>query len=299
MPSNLETKPAGTLYVIATPIGNLSDITPRAVEALKECEVICAEDTRRTRALLTHLGIHHKRVQALHAHSSERAVAQALEQVRAGTSVGLVTDAGTPCVSDPGTELIRACHREGLQVISVPGPSAVTTAIAASGLVNGAFLFLGFLPRKGAKRTEMLERIAVSEEPCVLFEAPGRVGHTLSDLAALMPEREACVARELSKLHEEVRVDTLSKLAALGDNWRGECTLVVAAAPEQSDDADDSALDDPALMIEIKTALDAGASTKALADVLAQRLGRSRKELYSLVLKCRDRAGSSEEFPEL
>jgi 16S rRNA (cytidine1402-2'-O)-methyltransferase len=165
----------------------------------------------------------------------------------------------------------------------------VTTAIAASGLVNGAFLFLGFLPRKGAKRTELLERIAASQEPCVLFEAPGRVAHTLSELADLIPEREACVARELSKLHEEVRVDTLAQLAAVGDNWRGECTLVIAAAPEQSQGADDSALDDPTLIIEIETALAAGASTKALADILAQRLGRSRKELYSLVLKCRDR----------
>jgi len=277
---------AGVLYLIATPIGNLNDITPRAVQTLNECSIVCAEDTRRTRALLSHLGITQKRVQALHAHSSDRALRQALDWVKNGARVALVTDAGTPCVSDPGAELVRACHEANLQVISVPGASAVTTAVSASGLVSGAFTFLGFLPRSGSKRSRALQRICDSLEPCVLFEAPGRLADTLRDLAERIGEREACVARELSKLHEEVRVATLSELAAAQDQWRGECTLIVQARPEPAQQDQDEP--DAALRIEIVTALQAGASTKALSTLLSERTGRSRKEMYSLVLSCAD-----------
>jgi 16S rRNA (cytidine1402-2'-O)-methyltransferase len=230
------------------------------------------------------LGITGKKLHALHAHSSERAVSQALQWIREGQRVALVTDAGTPCVSDPGSELIRACHENELPVISVPGASAVTTAVSVSGLVDGAFTFFGFLPRSGAKRARLLDRICTSSEPCVLFEAPGRVADTLTDLAQRMPERRACVARELSKLHEQVRVATLASLAAATDEWRGECTLVIEgqAKPEEPPEIEDEAT----LRKEIATALRAGAGTKALADALAERLGRSRKEMYSLVLQC-------------
>jgi 16S rRNA (cytidine1402-2'-O)-methyltransferase len=273
---------------VGTPIGNLGDLTPRAAQVLNECNVVCAEDTRRTRALLSHLGITGKRLHALHAHSAERAVSQALQWIREGQQVALVTDAGTPCVSDPGSELIRACHQEALQVISVPGASAVTTAVSVSGLVDGAFTFFGFLPRGGAKRTRLLNRIALSSEPCVLFEAPGRVAATLRDLAELIPERQVCVARELSKLHEQVRVATLAQLAVGDDEWRGECTLVIQGQTEPDEPPDIS--DDTTLRTEIATALRAGAGTKALADALAERLGRSRKEMYSLVLQCAEDA---------
>jgi 16S rRNA (cytidine1402-2'-O)-methyltransferase len=276
------------LYVVATPIGNLGDLTPRAAQVFNECSVVCAEDTRRTRALLSHLGIQGKRLHALHAHSSERAVSQALDWVREGQKVALATDAGTPCVSDPGIELIRACHDAGLQVISVPGASAVTTAVSVSGLVDGAFTFLGFLPRGGAKRARLLNRIAESSEPSVLFEAPGRVAETLRDLAELIPERRACVARELSKLHEQVRVATLAQLASSEDEWRGECTLVIQGQSEPDEPPEIG--DEAALRTEIATALRAGAGTKALADALAERLGRSRKEMYSLVLQCAEDA---------
>lgn len=282
-PPNVHTS-AGILYVVATPIGNLGDLTPRAAQVLSECNVVCAEDTRRTRQLLSHLGIQGKRLHALHAHSSERAVSQALDWVREGQKVALVTDAGTPCVSDPGIELIRTCHDNNLQVISVPGASAMTTAVSVSGLVDGAFTFFGFLPRSGSKRTRQLERICKSHEPSVLFEAPGRVAATLTELAARIPERRACVARELSKLHEEIRVATLATLAARSDEWRGECTLVIAGEPEPEEPPEIS--DDAGLRVEIATALRAGAGTKALADALAARLGRSRKELYSLILQC-------------
>jgi 16S rRNA (cytidine1402-2'-O)-methyltransferase len=255
---------------------------------LNECDVVCAEDTRRTRGLLSHLGITGKKLHALHAHSSERAVSLALQWIREGQRVALVTDAGTPCVSDPGSELIRSCHEEGLLVVSVPGASAVTTAVSVSGLVDGAFTFFGFVPRSGAKRARLLNRIAQSSEPCVLFEAPGRVAETLRDLAELIPERRACIARELSKLHEQVRVATLTELAASNNEWRGECTLVIQGQAEPDEPPEVG--DDTALRTEIATALRAGAGTKALADALAERLGRSRKEMYSLVLQCAEGA---------
>jgi 16S rRNA (cytidine1402-2'-O)-methyltransferase len=165
----------------------------------------------------------------------------------------------------------------------------VTTAVSASGLVEGPFLFLGFLPRRGARRDALLQRIARSTEPCVLFEAPNRLGDTLKELAELIGEREACVARELSKLHEELRPGTLSELAEHGA-WRGECTLVIAAAPERPQL--DAATDDTALQAEIVTALRAGAGTRALAEALAERLGRPRKQMYALVLQGRSAAGT-------
>jgi 16S rRNA (cytidine1402-2'-O)-methyltransferase len=272
------------LFVIATPIGNLNEITPRAVQTLAECEVVCAEDTRRTRALLTHLQITGKRLRSLHGHSAERVVHQILEQLKAGAKVALVSDAGTPCVSDPGVELVHACHQAKLRVVGISGPSAVTTAVSASGLVQGAFTFLGFLPRSGTKRERALQRIVESVDPCVLFEAPNRLGDTLRELADRIGQREACVARELSKMHEELKVASLRELAAEGERWRGECTLIVAGRGEAP--RSDTGSTGSALRTEIVTALRAGAGTKALADALAERTGRSRKEMYSLVLSC-------------
>jgi 16S rRNA (cytidine1402-2'-O)-methyltransferase len=210
-----------------------------------------------------------------------------LERVQQGSKVGLVSDAGTPAVSDPGSELVRACHRAGLRVVAIPGASAVTTAVCASGLVEGPFLFLGFLPRRGTQRDALLKRICDSTEPCIVFESPLRVQATLRELAQLIPEREACVARELSKLHEEVRVASLRELAEQAQ-WRGECTLVISGSTAIAQAAEPP--DEDLLRTEIATALAAGASTKALADALAERLGRPRKEMYSLVLQMREPA---------
>ncbi len=218
----------GTLHLVGTPIGNLGDITQRAVETLRGVDRIYAEDTRRTRALLSALGITGKPVSSLHAHSSDRAVATAIEILVEGRDLALVTDAGMPSISDPGGALVRATRDAGIPITAAPGPSAVTTAIALSGLVEGPFLFLGFLPRKGRQRTKALQRVVDSDVPVVLFESPQRAADTLGELAELAADRPAAVCRELTKRFEEVRVGPLHELAAHSDEWRGEITLVVA-----------------------------------------------------------------------
>jgi len=192
----------GVLYVVATPIGHLGDLSARAVETLSRAARVAAEDTRRTRGLLTHLGLS-KPIERLDAHASAHDVARVVQQLVSGEDIALVTDAGTPVVSDPGTELVRAAIEAGLRVVPIPGPSAVLAALVASGLSGGAFRFLGFLPRKGTDRRDVLETVRSTPEVVVLFESPERTAETLADLARIMPQRRCVVARELTKLHEE------------------------------------------------------------------------------------------------
>lgn len=271
---------SGTLYVVSTPIGNLGDITFRAAEILRAVEGVAAEDTRRTRALLSHLDVRGKTLIKLDAHAARRSVESCLQRLERGDSLALVTDAGTPSVSDPGAALVaRAAERE-IAVVAVPGPSAVTAAVAVSGLVEGPFLFLAFLPRRGEKRRRAIERIAESREPVVLFEAPGRAGETLSELAEKMPDRSACVARELTKLHEEVRRGSLRELAGAPKPWRGEITIVIGAGAG----AEPSAADDEALCAEIHRGLDSGRSPRTLAEELTRSTGRPKRAVYAAVL---------------
>src|SRR5690606_17046998 len=223
---------SGTLYVVGTPIGNLADITLRAIDTLRAVDRIAAEDTRRTRALLSHLEIGGKPLSALEAHADERAYERLLTELEAGKSVAFVTDAGMPAVSDPGARLVARARERGISVVVIPGPSAVTAAIAASGLVEAPFCFFGFLPRKGRARQRVLERIARASEPVVIFESPARLRATLSELAASMPERRVAVCRELTKLHEEIVLDSPARLAALEREWRGEITLVIDRAAD-------------------------------------------------------------------
>ena len=224
----------GTLFVVATPIGNLDDMTARAIETLRACDRVAAEDTRRTRALLTHFGIGGKPLEALHAHSTDEDVARMVEKLEAGEHVALVTDAGTPAVSDPGGEVVRAAIAAGVRVVPIPGASAVLAALAASGLASDAGVrFLGFLPRDGVARAEAITRACETPEPVVLFESPNRTTATLGDLAAATPSRGACVARELTKVHEEIVRGTCATLAALEREWIGEVAIVLGAhAPE-------------------------------------------------------------------
>jgi len=223
-----ERRTEGALFVVATPIGNLRDITLRAVDVLREADRILAEDTRRTRALLSHLGIAGKPMDRLDAHAEGDAVQGVLARLAAGERVALVTDAGTPVVSDPGALLIRAAAERGLRVTPVPGASAVMAAVTLSGLVSSGFRFLGFLPRGGPERRTAVERVVETPEAVVLFESPQRLGETLAELAQAMPEREATVARELTKLLEEAVRGTLASLAAQAEReWLGEITLVL------------------------------------------------------------------------
>jgi 16S rRNA (cytidine1402-2'-O)-methyltransferase len=278
---------AGKLYLVATPIGNLLDITLRALEILKSVDVVAAEDTRRTRALLTHFEIRKVSLQSFNAHS-ESGVARALvERLSNGQSVALVTDAGTPSVSDPGTELVRAAVSAGVPVVPIPGVSAVTAAVAASGLVEGPFTFLGFLPPKGSGRRESLNRVLQSLEPSVLFEAPHRMQRTMDELAALAPDRLAVACRELTKIHEEFRRGTLAELAKTDEPWRGEITLVVDRAPDKPKTR--TAEDWTDLDAMIVESLQRGLSARDVVDALLQEAEVPRRELYRRVTELSQR----------
>jgi 16S rRNA (cytidine1402-2'-O)-methyltransferase len=206
-----------------------------------------------------------------------------------GASVALVTDAGTPSVSDPGTELVRAAVAAGVDVVPIPGVSAVTAAVAASGLVDGPFLFLGFPPAKGAGRREFLARAMKSAEPVVLFEAPHRIERTLSELAAEIPEREAVLCRELTKVYEELRRGTLSELARSDANFRGEITLVIArATPSEIRPVPAPDVVDQSIVAELAR----GGSPRSVVDVLGEIPGFSRRDLYRRVMELAGRSGS-------
>lgn len=268
-----------TLFVVGTPIGNLDDLTARAAATLRAVEHVAAEDTRRTRALLSHLDIHGKQLHALDANAPPQRVAGLVERLEAGESVALVTDAGMPAVSDPGAALVRAAAARGVRVEVVPGPSALTAAVALSGLVEGPFLFLGFLPRSGGKRRAALERVAATTEPVVLFEAPNRTAATLADLAALEPGRVACVCRELTKIHEETVRGSLAILAEPAREWRGEVAIVVGPGTGRPAPR----LDDAELDARITERLDAGASPRTVTDELLADSGLPRRELYARI----------------
>ena len=274
---------AGTLYVVATPIGNLGDLTLRAIDVLKSCDRVAAEDTRRTRQLLSHLGIEGKPLDALHAHSSARDVAKLVERLEAGESVALVTDAGTPAVSDPGDALVKAAIAASIKVVPIPGASAVLAALVASGLATGVgFRFIGFMPRDGAARRDGIATVCATPEPVVLFESPERTQATLAELADAMPERPACVARELTKVHEEVVRGTLATLAKDRDAWRGEVAIVLGA---WSPDMRTEQIDDTAIDARIDRELDGGLHAKTIADLVAAWAGRPRREIYERVVR--------------
>ncbi|MCC6898526.1 MAG: 16S rRNA (cytidine(1402)-2'-O)-methyltransferase [Polyangiaceae bacterium] len=275
---------AGALVLVGTPIGNLGDITLRAIETLKTADGIAAEDTRRTRALLSHLGIAGKPLTCLDANASERAIGALLDRVAAGETVAFVTDAGMPAISDPGSELVRAAVARSLPVTVVPGPSAVATAIALSGLVDSGYVFAGFLPRQGGKRSAALDRIAATAEPVVIFEAPGRTLSTLGDLAARMPSRPAAVCRELTKLHEEALRGTLAELAAMDRELKGEVVIVLGAMDLVATLPTDDELD-----ARIREELAGGASARDVADRLTDWSGRARRQVYARVIALSER----------
>jgi 16S rRNA (cytidine1402-2'-O)-methyltransferase len=272
---------AGTLYVVATPLGNLQDLTLRAADVLRRVAVVAAEDTRHTRPLLSHLGAAPQML-SFHAHSDERRVAGLLEILQSGRDVALVSDAGTPAISDPGFELVAAARAAGIVVVPVPGPSAVATALSAAGLPADRYLFLGFLPRKGSERARLLARAAAEEWSVVLFEAPNRVRALLEDLAeAAGSGRRVTVARELTKLHEEIVSGTLAEIAGYYtlSEPRGEFTVVLegtgepATAPDRTAEAEELA----------RRLLAEGRTRREVAQQLAAELGLARNAAYRLV----------------
>ena len=274
---------SGILYVVATPIGNLADLTLRGIDVLRTSSRIAAEDTRRTRQLLSHLGIEGKPLDALHAHSSDRDVTRLVERLRSGDSIALVTDAGTPAVSDPGDALVKAAIAAGVRIVPIPGPSAVLAALVASGLATGVgFRFMGFLPRDGAARRDAVAAVCATPEPVVIFESPERTEATLLELADAMPDRLACVARELTKMHEEVVRGTLAALAKDRDSWRGEVAIVLGG---WEPDTRGAQIDDAAIDLRIDRELDGGAHAKSVADAIAAWSGRPRREIYERVVR--------------
>lgn len=272
------------LVLVGTPIGNLGDLAPRAVEALAAADVICCEDTRRTGRLLQHAGVERRPLVVVNDHTEVPAIVGVLERLARGERVALVTDAGMPGISDPGERLVRAAVQAGHVVEVVPGPSAAITALVASGLPTGRFAFEGFLPRKGSGRTARLAEVAADRRTTVLYEAPHRLARTLADLAAACGQgRQVAVARELTKLHEEVWRGPLEAACA----WvaerepRGEVVLVLDGAPEP-EGADD---DDVAAAVQAR--LDAGDSPRDAATAVAAALGVPKRRAYEAALRLR------------
>jgi 16S rRNA (cytidine1402-2'-O)-methyltransferase len=274
-----------TLFVVATPIGNLGDMTARGVEALRGCGRVVAEDTRRARQLLTHLGIAGKPVDRIDAHATADDVARVVARLGEGEQVALVTDAGTPGVSDPGDALVRAAIAAGVPVVPVPGASAILAALVASGLAgDGRFRFVGFLPRDGAARRDAIALVCGTPETVVLFEAPSRLAGTLRDLADATPERPACVARELTKLHEEFARGTCAALAGEPREWIGEIAVVLGAhAPEERAAGDDE------VDARIDEGLARGEHARTVADRVAAWSGRPRRAVYERVISRKKR----------
>lgn len=274
---------SGTLYVVATPLGNLGDLSARATALLREVPVVAAEDTRVTRGLLTHLDAHPKLI-SFHQHSDQQRAEQILARLADGEDVALVTDAGTPGVSDPGPALVEAVRVAGHTVVPIPGPSAVTAAISVSGFPADRYLFLGFAPRKGAERDRWLRQAATPGVTIVCFEAPGRTAELLEELGAGGASgRRACLGREITKLHEEFRVGSLSELAASCRKTppRGEITLVLAPMADAGTDGPD-----PAIARTLATELlAAGRSKRDVVREVVDRTGLPRNEVYDLVME--------------
>lgn len=238
-------EPAGRLYVVATPIGNLGDLSARARDVLSSCALIAAEDTRHTGVLLKHFGIQTPQV-SLHDHNEQQRSGGIIDRLRQGASVALVSDAGTPAINDPGFELVRAAAAAGCEIIAVPGPCAAIAALSIGGLPTDRFCFEGFLPARGAARRKRLQSLAAEERTLVLYEAPHRVREALEDCAAVFGgERSAAVARELTKLHETTYRGSLRELLARAgadaDFGRGEIVLLIAGAPPAAADEEGGA----------------------------------------------------------
>lgn len=289
---------AGTLYLVSTPIGNLADLSPRALEVLGRVPVVYAEDTRRTLKLVRHFDLQTQLV-SLHAHNERDRIDEVLAALTAGSDVALVTDAGTPGVSDPGAALVQAAAAAGHAIVPVPGPSAVLAALAASGFGADEFAFYGFPPRGGTERAAWLERCRRTGVTVVAFESPNRLGRLLVDLAeAGLAGTPACVCREMTKLHEEVRRGTVAALADYyrGADVRGEVTLVldrargevvddVPPAPATAGEAERGWVraDEAAQALSRRMA-ERGASTREIMDALRKDFGLARNAAYETAL---------------
>jgi 16S rRNA (cytidine1402-2'-O)-methyltransferase len=272
----------GTLYIVATPIGNLEDITLRALRILKEADLIAAEDTRHSRKLLSHFGIS-RPLTSYYDHNQTLKGERILKRLAEGACVALITDAGTPCISDPGYQLVRDAVVAGIPVVPIPGPCAAITALSASGLPSDAFTFAGFLPQRQGKRRERLEQLRNEPRVLILYEAPQRLAAALTDIGEVCGDREVVVVREMTKIYEEFVRGKARDLAAQfsGEPVKGEVVLLVSPAPVV--DADDR----PALPELLARLLAGGHTLKDAVSEAARECGVSRSKAYAaaLVLK--------------
>ncbi|MBS3956389.1 MAG: 16S rRNA (cytidine(1402)-2'-O)-methyltransferase [Clostridiales bacterium] len=272
---------SGRLSVCATPIGNLGDVTARVIERLREADVIAAEDTRVTRTLLARYGIDTP-AQAYHAHNLAARTPVLVKRIAEGAHVALVSDAGTPGVSDPGTHLVDACLSAGLAVEVLPGPSAIITALVASGLPTHAFYFGGFLPRRAGERASRLASLATLDATLVFYESPRRTAATLASIAAVLPGRRACVARELTKMHEEVVRAEAGELAELFAQRELKGEVVVLVGPP---DAGALAIDVDAVRARLATLAAAGVRRSEAVKRVAVEFGVPRNDVYRIALE--------------
>ncbi|HYA28444.1 MAG TPA: 16S rRNA (cytidine(1402)-2'-O)-methyltransferase [Acidobacteriota bacterium] len=273
----------GRLYIVPTPIGNLEDITLRALRVLKDVDLIAAEDTRHTQQLLTHYGIKTS-LTSYHEHN-ERTKAQTLvERIKNGANIAVVSDAGTPAISDPGFRLVVEAIRAGVEIVPLPGASALVTVLSASGLPTDRFLFEGFLPAKKSARTAKLQGLREISATLVFYEAPHRLGETLSAVQQILGDRQIVVAREVSKIHEEFLRGSVSEvIERLADREvKGEITIVVRGS------AGGAQISQQQLKAEIGQLSRAGTGVKEIAEMLGDRYGLSKREVYRLVLEIKN-----------
>lgn len=285
----------GVLSIVSTPIGNLEDITLRAVRVLRGASIIACEDTRHTRKLLEHLGIAARTV-SYHEHNEASRAAELVEAVQQGERVALVSDAGTPLLSDPGYRVLRAAREAGLSVEIVPGPSAVLTALTGSGFGGGDFFFGGFLPAKRLQRAKRLTTLREFPAALVFYEAPHRVVETLEQIAELLPGRTVCAARELTKIHEEwlwgTPAEVASRLAAR-DAVKGEFTLVLSPLSGVSETASEKLAEgagSESVVASVQSAMAAGVERMAAIKEVARARGLSKREVYRLLEEARETA---------
>lgn len=279
----------GTLYIVATPIGNLGDITQRAIQILKDVDVIAAEDTRHTQKLLQHYGISTKTI-SYHEHNEEQRSEELFARLKDETDIAIVSDAGTPGINDPGFRLVRLAVENDIQVVSVPGPSALVTALVASGLPTDEFFFGGFLPARSSSRRKRLSEMRNVPGTLIFYEAPHRLGSTLKDAAEILGERQAVVARELTKLHEELRRGALSELAehySGNERVRGEIVLLIDR--NRGEVIGSRSIDNTAISNLVAQFESEGVDHRAALKKAARELGISRAEAYRrLIAERRD-----------
>jgi 16S rRNA (cytidine1402-2'-O)-methyltransferase len=286
-----DTSGRGTLYLVSTPIGNLGDLSPRAVETLKHVQVIAAEDTRQTRKLLTHFSIEGPRLISYHEHNKHRMESEILEMLKQGDDVAIVTDAGTPGISDPGEDLVRVARENGYPVTSIPGPCAAISALVISGLPTGRFTFIGFLPREKKARREELNALRKRPETLIFYEAPHRLKETAKDLSEILGGRKVSVARELTKRFEEVAFGDLNALV----DWleeeipRGEYVLVVEGfqGELETDEQESSWWECLTLSEHVEKLVEKGIDKKDAIKQVAKQRGLPKREVYQATLSGR------------